>query len=155
MKTFLIPLSSVAALCLAAGASLPPTTAMRAVPAADPATAPAPSAPGGWTGVWRNMKNTIHIRATRCGVGMCGVVIWASDKVKADVAASGRTMIGMELFRDFRRADGSRWKGKVFVPDIGRTLSGTIEVTDPDSITASGCLILGLGCKTQHWKRVS
>lgn len=106
------------------------------------------------TGVWRNMRDTIHIRTTPCGQGVCGTVISATPKVDADARrGSGRPLVGQRLFSDFR-GSGGVWKGRVYIPDIDRNISGKIVQTDADSITVSGCIFFGLGCKTQHWKRV-
>jgi uncharacterized protein (DUF2147 family) len=121
----------------------------QAGPEPDPARAGAP-----WAGMWTNMNNTMHVRAARCGSAMCGTVVWADDKTKADIASKGRKLIGTEVFRDFRQSGDNVWKGKVYVPAIDQTISGTIELTDPDSITASGCAFFGLGCQTRHWKRI-
>lgn len=117
---------------------------------------PDPDAPraAAWSGTWTNMNNTMHVRAGRCGDAMCGTVIWADDKTKADIASRGRTLIGTQVFRDFRQTGPNEWKGKVYVPAIDQTIAGRIELTDSDSITASGCAFFGLGCQTRHWKRI-
>jgi len=107
-----------------------------------------------WSGTWTNMNNTMHVRAGRCGDAMCGTVIWADDKTKADIASRGRTLIGTQVFREFRQTGPNEWKGKVYVPAIDQTIAGRIELTDSDSITASGCALFGFGCQTRHWKRI-
>lgn len=118
----------------------------------------APPPPSNWTGVWRNAANSVHIRAAACGkrrdAGMCGTVIWASPKAKADVAARGRTLIGSQLFRDFQPSDDGVWEGRVYVPDIDKTFSGTIALDGPNRLIGEGCLFGGLGCKEQVWTRV-
>ena len=113
----------------------------------------APPAPK-WAGVWRNASNTVRLRAAPCGNAMCGTVIWASDKAKADVAAQGRDLVGTQLFSDFRQDGDGLWYGQVYVPDIDRSLSGTIAVNGPNQITGTGCLLGNFGCKTQVWTRV-
>ena len=116
---------------------------------------PDPSRNGAaWVGNWTNMNNTMHVRAAPCGDAMCGTVIWADDKTKAQIAEKGRTLIGTQVFREFRRTGPNVWKGKVYVPAIDQTVNGTIELTDSESITASGCSFFGLGCQTRHWKRI-
>ena len=109
---------------------------------------------GFWVGTWANMNNTMHIRASRCGNDMCGEVIWASEEAKANVAKRGRTLIGAQLFRDFRQTAPNQWSGKVFIPDLGRAVSGKVMLTDRDSITAVGCLVGPFGCQTRHWRRI-
>jgi uncharacterized protein (DUF2147 family) len=108
----------------------------------------------GWIGTWANMNNTLHIKTSRCGEDVCGVVIWANDKAKADVAEKGRTLVGAQLFRNFEQTGPNQWAGKVYVPDIDRTVSGKVTLTDRDSITAVGCLFGPFGCQTRHWKRI-
>lgn len=52
------------------------------------------------------------------------------------------------------REDDGLWYGQVYVPDIGQTFDGTLELVDHDTIVGKGCLFAGFGCKTQSWKRV-
>lgn len=107
-------------------------------------------------GLWSNPKGSVHVRATPCGKRMCGVVVWASEKARADSARGGTPqLVGETLFRDFTREGPDRWRGKVFVPDIGKTFSGTITVIDKDRMEGKGCLIGGIGCKSQIWTRVA
>jgi len=115
---------------------------------------PDPARSGAWAGTWTNMNNTMHVKAGRCGDAMCGTVIWADDKSKADIASRGRTLVGAQVFREFRQTGPNEWKGKVYVPALDQTISGRIELTDSDSITASGCALFGFGCQTRHWKRI-
>jgi uncharacterized protein (DUF2147 family) len=121
--------------------------------AAAPSLAQAPSE--GLPGVWRNMRDTVHIRASPCGDAICGTVIWAAEQPKADARKkTGRDLVGMQLFRDFAPTGDNSWKGKIYIPDMDSTASGKILLTDPQSITVSGCVMLGIVCKTQHWKRI-
>lgn len=107
-----------------------------------------------WTGVWRNGSNSVHIRAARCGQGMCGSVVWANAKAQADARRGGTNqLIGTQIFRNFRW-DGRTWRGRVFVPDLNRTFSGTMDVVNRTTLRGSGCLLGGLGCREQTWRRV-
>lgn len=106
-------------------------------------------------GEWRNPSNSVHVRSQRCGDAMCGVVTWASDKAKADARRGGTAeLIGLQLFRKFRQVRPGVWKGSVFVPDINKTFHGTVTVVDSDTLVGKGCLIGGIGCKSQTWKRI-
>lgn len=106
-------------------------------------------------GVWRNPQNSVHVRAQPCGKYLCGVVVWASDKAKADAARGGTEELeGLILFRDFTREKAGQWRGKVFVPDIGRTFSGTITQLDAARLEGKGCLAGRVMCKSQIWTRV-
>jgi uncharacterized protein (DUF2147 family) len=108
-------------------------------------------------GVWRNPSNSVHVRAEPCGERMCGVVVWANDKAKADARRGGTDpLVGSRLFRDFVQERPGVWRGKVFVPDIGKTFSGTVSIVDDDTIIGRGCLLLGrVGCRSQQWTRIA
>jgi uncharacterized protein (DUF2147 family) len=105
--------------------------------------------------VFRNPQNSVHVRIHLCGKGRCGTVVWANAKAKADSARGGtRNLVGTELFREFREVSPKVWKGKVFVPDINKVFTGTGTIKDQNTIVARGCLIAGMGCKSQIWTRV-
>jgi len=112
------------------------------------------AADNGLLGVWRNPKNSVHVDIRPCGASACGVVVWASPQAQADARqGSGRELIGMQLFQDFSRR-GDAWRGKVYVPDLNRTLAGAARIVDANHLEAKGCA-LALFCKTQVWTRVT
>jgi uncharacterized protein (DUF2147 family) len=112
-----------------------------------------PAAAGGLWGVWRNPHNSVHIAIRPCGGSACGDVVWASDKAQEDARkGSGKDLVGQQLLRDFN-PKGTSWRGKVYVPDLNITLSGSAKLLDESHIDAQGCL-LGVICKHQVWTRV-
>ena len=124
--------------------------------AAIAATLLSSAAPAQQDSVWQNPSNSVHVRVHPCGTGMCGTVVWANDKAKADSARGGTpNLVGTELFRDFHEASPKLWKGKVFVPDLKGVFSGTGKVVDENTIIARGCAVGNIGCKSQTWTRVS
>ncbi|WP_173426250.1 DUF2147 domain-containing protein [Sphingomonas hengshuiensis] len=106
--------------------------------------------------VWRNPSNSVHIRAAPCGAGvMCATVIWANDKAKADARRGGtETLIGTQLFRNFKATGRNQWKGEVFVPDLNHTFGGTVTPIDDDHLLGKGCTLFGTVCKEQIWTRI-
>lgn len=109
----------------------------------------------GQDNVWRNPKNSVHVRVRPCGKSRCGTIVWANDKAKADSARGGTpNLVGTELFRDFREVSPRVWKGKVFVPDLNRIFTGTGTIKDQNTVVARGCLMGNIGCKSQTWTRV-
>jgi uncharacterized protein (DUF2147 family) len=126
---------------------------MAAMASCFPSTAVSQDA--GQDSVWRNPSNSVHVRIHPCGKGRCGTVVWANAKAKADSARGGtKNLIGTELFRDFREMSPKVWKGKVFVPDLNGTFSGTATIKDQNTLVARGCLIGNFACKSQNWTRV-
>ncbi|AGH48421.1 MULTISPECIES: DUF2147 domain-containing protein [Sphingomonadales] len=117
---------------------------------------PAAASAEPYYGLWRNPKDSVRVRTHPCGARLCGTVEWANDKAKADAREGGtENLVGTELFRDFRPGKNDIWRGKVFVPDMNKTFSGTLTVTDGGgTLRARGCLFAGVGCKSQYWTRI-
>lgn len=108
-------------------------------------------------GVWRNPKDSVHVEIKPCanGIGACGIVVWANEKAKRDARKGGtEDLVGLQIFRDFERRDDGVWRGRVFVPDLNRTFSGTAEPLTPTSMKAKGCVIMVIACKAQIWTRI-
>ncbi len=115
---------------------------------------PSPAAPV--ASEWRNPSNSVHVRIDKCGGALCGTVTWASEKAIADARRGGtETLVGTHLFRDLKPAGAGKWSGKVFVPDIRQTFSGTIQFADGDKMVGKGCVLFGLICKSQTWSRLN
>ena len=126
--------------------------ALSAVGAAVEAASPAQPL----TGVWRNPKNSVRVRIEPCGANVCGTVIWANERARAKSQRAGTaTLVGTQLFQAFRQTGPGAWSGRVFVPDRGRTYSGTLRSAGPNTVVASGCLVGRFLCKSQTWTRVS
>jgi uncharacterized protein (DUF2147 family) len=107
-------------------------------------------------GVWRNPKNSVHINIQPCGELLCGRVVWANENAKEDARKGGTpNLIGSQLLRNFSPSKSGTWKGKVFVPDLNVTVSGSAELLDANTLKARGCIFAGIGCKSQNWKRVA
>ncbi len=138
-----------------------PRTWMMAMAGLTLLTAPLSAASGAGNGAaqlvaseWRNPSNSVHIRITPCGDRVCGTVIWASDKAKADARKGGTDkLVGANLFREFHEVAPGKYKGRVFVPDMNRTFSGQMRI-EGDSMIGKGC-VLGFICKSQTWTRIS
>ena len=130
-------------------------TGLAALAVAVTATAvPAAGAPTPVQGVWRNPKNTVHVKLQPCGATMCGTVVWAAPKAQAKAKAAGQQLVGAQLFREFKAVSANQWKGRVFVPDLNRTFSGTITAETPTRMVGKGCLIGGFFCKQQTWVKI-
>ena len=128
--------------------------ALVALPVATPAFADeAPTPP--LATEWRNPSNSVHVRIDKCDGQLCGTVTWASAKAQADARKGGtENLVGTRLFRDLTPAGAGKWRGKVFVPDIRKTFSGTITFADSDTMIGKGCVLFGVICKSQTWKRL-
>lgn len=106
-------------------------------------------------GVWQNPSGSVHIRTAKCGPSICGSVVYANDKAKADAAKGGTTnLVGMNLFQEFALTGPGLWEGKVLVPDLDRSVHGKITLIDAKSMNVEGCMFGHVACKDQVWTRV-
>jgi uncharacterized protein (DUF2147 family) len=104
---------------------------------------------------WRNPGNSVHVRLDRCGGQLCGTVTWASPKAIQDARRGGTTqLVGTRLFQNLKPNGDGSWSGKVFVPDIRKTFSGSLRFTDANTMVGKGCVLFGVICKSQTWSRV-
>ena len=120
--------------------------------------APATAAPTP-VGTWRNAGDSVRIRVAPCGPApgrsLCGTVVAASERARADAAAGGtERLIGTRTLSDFRPAGPRAWAGTAFVPDLAVTVQGTMTLAGADTMVVSGCLLGTLGCREQRWTRV-
>lgn len=118
-----------------------------------PHSPPAQSLPA-VTGTWLNPRESVAVQAGDCGGKLCGWVSWASRAALADAAAADVPhLLGTELLQDYRPSGPKRWAGRVYVPDMGRSFQSTIEQIDLQHLKISGCVLGGLLCKSQIWRR--
>jgi uncharacterized protein (DUF2147 family) len=107
-------------------------------------------------GVWANPKGTVHVRTGSCGDKICGWITWASPKAQEDARKKGVTqLIGTELLRSYRATDRGHWAGQVYVPDMQSAFDSTITMVDAQTLNIKGCILGGLFCKAQIWRRVA
>jgi uncharacterized protein (DUF2147 family) len=126
-------------------------TALVLLTAAAPVTASAQSLEGKWA----NPKHSVIVHVARCGDGYCGTVSWATDRNKAKVAQSGRSLIGMEILSGLRPAGDGVYKGRAFEPKRNIRGSATVRQVGPNVMVVKGCAVFGMLCSEQRWTRVS
>jgi uncharacterized protein (DUF2147 family) len=120
---------------------------------------------GGAAGVWLTQAGDAKIRVSRCGVGICGAVVWlrepidpATGKPQVDdknpnPALARRPIIGLALFSGMRAAGPNKWAGKIYNADDGKTYASTISVAGPTTLRVEGCV--GAFCGGEDWRRTS
>jgi uncharacterized protein (DUF2147 family) len=105
-------------------------------------------------GIWINPRNTVAVRAAHCGDRLCGWVVWLDPKAAQDARDAGAAHpLGTEVLRDYRPTGDGRWRGSVFVLDMGRSFGSSLEPAGPGLLKISGCLIGGFICRSQIWHR--
>ncbi|MBL8572859.1 MAG: DUF2147 domain-containing protein [Hyphomicrobiaceae bacterium] len=97
-------------------------------------------------GVWLRDSGETKVRIAKCGDAMCGTVAWVKDGAKT------ASKVGMKVFFDMKPAGGGKWKGSAFNPEDGKTYSGTMTLSG-GSLSAGGCVLGGLICKSVNYTR--
>jgi uncharacterized protein (DUF2147 family) len=116
------------------------------------------------TGTWLTQNGDARVRVSKCGAGICGVVVWLRDpndpatgKPQVDdknpnPSLARRPMIGLPLFSSMQSTGPGKWSGKIYNADDGGTYASNVSVAGPDSLKVEGCL--GAFCGGENWSRV-
>ena len=105
-------------------------------------------------GEWINQRKSAIIRVADCPSGLCGTVVWSAPSAQRDSTRGGTTELnGTIVMFGFVSASKQRWRGKLFLPDLNRTVRATIELGSGGQLRVKGCDVAGLVCRTQTWTR--
>ena len=133
---------------------------MAAVPAR------AQSAAGGPDGIWLTQAGDAKVRVSKCGAGICGVVVWLKEPIdpmtgkpqvddkNPNPALAKRPIIGLPLFSGMHATGPNQWAGLIYNADDGKTYASKISVTGPATLKVEGCVGAGL-CGGEDWSRSS
>lgn len=121
-----------------------------------------PALAGDPTGLWQTPTNGGQVRISRCGQALCGALV-TSDHIRADpnrrdvhnrdAAQRNRTLRNLPLLNGFTGGPAEWRGGTVYNPEDGRTYSGSIRLTDDNTLRLQGCVVRPL-CRTQTWTRI-
>jgi uncharacterized protein (DUF2147 family) len=129
--------------------------------AAPPAQA---QADGDVGGIWLTQAGDARVRVSKCGGGICGVIVWLKDPINPATGKSQvddknpnpllarRPMIGLPLFSGMRPAGPNRWSGQIYNADDGSTYASNVSLAGADILKVEGCM--GAFCGGENWTRV-
>ena len=115
------------------------------------------------TGIWLMQAGDAKVRVSRCGGGICGVVVWLRDPIDSatgkpqiddknrNPVSAKRPMIGLPLFSGMQPAGPNKWSGQIYNADDGNTYASNISVAGPDALRVEGCM--GALCGGENWTR--
>ena len=115
------------------------------------------------TGIWLTQAGDAKVRVSKCGGGLCGVIIWLRDPINASTgkpevddknpnpALAKRPMIGLSLFSGMRPSGPNKWSGQIYNADDGKSYESHISVSGPDTLQVEGCV--GVLCGGERWTR--
>ena len=120
---------------------------------------------GGPDGIWLTQAGDAKVRVSRCGAGICGVVVWLKEPIdpltgkpqvddkNPNPALARRPIIGLSLFSGMRAAGPNQWVGQIYNADDGKTYASKISVSGPGTLKVEGCV--GTLCGGEQWSRSS
>jgi uncharacterized protein (DUF2147 family) len=120
---------------------------------------------GGPDGIWLTQAGDAKIRVSRCGAGVCGVIVWLKEPIdpltgkpqvddkNPNAALAKRPIIGLSLFSGMRPVGPNQWSGQIYNADDGKTYASKISVTGPNALRVDGCV--GSLCGGEDWTRSS
>lgn len=115
-------------------------------------------------GVWLTQAGDARVKISKCGGGICGVIVGLKDPVdpatgkpqvddkNPNPALKKRPMIGLPLFSAMQPAAANKWSGQIYNADDGGTYASSISVAGPDTLRVEGCV--GALCGGETWTRV-
>jgi uncharacterized protein (DUF2147 family) len=115
------------------------------------------------SGIWLTQAGDAKVRVSKCGGGICGVVVWlrepidpATGKPQVDdknhnPSLARRPIIGLPLFSGMRASGPNKWSGQIYNADDGNTYESKISVAGPDTLRVEGCV--GPLCGGETWTR--
>ena len=115
------------------------------------------------SGIWLTQAGDARVRVSKCGAGLCGVVVSLRDPIdpatgkpqvddkNPNPALKKRPIVGLPLFSGMHPSGPNKWSGQIYNADDGSTYSSNVSVTGPDSLRVEGCV--GVLCGGETWTR--
>jgi uncharacterized protein (DUF2147 family) len=115
-------------------------------------------------GTWLTEKGDARVKVTKCGSGICGVIVGLKDPIdpttghpqvddkNPNPALRTRPVIGLSLFIGMRPSGPGRWSGQIYNADDGGTYVSHVSFAGGDALRVEGCL--GVFCGGETWRRV-
>jgi uncharacterized protein (DUF2147 family) len=111
-------------------------------------------------GRWVTEDRDAVVEIKQCGNATCGriarfLVIPPNGEDQRDInnpdaSLRRRKLLGLPILTQFRE-DGSKWRGRIYDPNNGKTYRSVIQRKSANTIEVSGCI--GPFCQTQTWRR--
>ena len=115
------------------------------------------------TGIWMTEGSKARVRVAPCGNAICGTVIWLReangadglpkrDEKNEDATKQSRPLLGSAVLLSMSPDGETRWKGRIYNAEDGKTYSASFTITGPSSARLEGC-VAAIFCKSQVWTR--
>ena len=118
------------------------------------------------SGVWSTAGARAQVRIAPCGNELCGSIVALTqpndpetgrprtDKNNADPARRNRPLVGVQVLLGMKPDGQSKWTGRIYDAQNGKTVSGSISLNGARSLKLEGCALGGMICRSQAWTRI-
>jgi uncharacterized protein (DUF2147 family) len=118
---------------------------------------------GDATGIWLTQAGDAKVRVSKCGGGICGVIVWLKDPINPatgkpqvddknpNPALARRPMVGLPLFSGLQPSGPNKWSGQIYNADDGGFYASHIALSGPGALKVEGCV--GPLCGSETWTR--
>jgi uncharacterized protein (DUF2147 family) len=119
-------------------------------------------------GIWLTEDGEARVRIYRCGQDICGTLLSLKepndpatgkpklDKFNQDTGERARPIIGVELMSGLKPSGTpDQWEGALYNPEDGNTYKGILTLQGLLNLKLQGCVLGGLFCKSEIWKRAN
>jgi uncharacterized protein (DUF2147 family) len=115
------------------------------------------------TGIWLTQAGDARVRVSKCGGGICGVIVWLREPIDSSTgrpqvddknpnpALKTRPVIGLPLFSGMRPSGPNKWSGQIYNADDGGTYASSVSMAGTDGLRVEGCV--GALCGGETWTR--
>jgi uncharacterized protein (DUF2147 family) len=118
-------------------------------------------------GTWFTEGGRAQVRIVNCGGALCGKIVWLKepidpethqpklDRYNPDTSKRNRPLLGVPIVLDMKPAGANKWEGHVYKADEDSPgiYTGSFTMTGTNTAELKGCVMGGLICKSQTWKR--
>lgn len=109
-------------------------------------------------GTWDRPGTGTLVQIYRCSDMLCGKIVRLPDQSQRDVNNADpklrlRPLVGVPMFMGLSHSAGA-WRGKLYLPEAGKTYKVKIFVLTSDQITVRSCAFMHFFCSAEAWTRV-
>lgn len=99
------------------------------------------------TGTWERPSTGTAVKFYSCGANLCAKIVGVRDKSKQGT-------VGTVIMSGAAKTGDGTWKGDLLNTEDGQTYSGVVTYTG-GGLTLKGCVLGGIVCKGETWRRVN
>jgi uncharacterized protein (DUF2147 family) len=98
------------------------------------------------TGNWARNDGAVRMAIVQCGGNFCATNTWVKDP-------NGSEKVGDELVMTLQPASSSVLQGQAYDVRRKATYKITVTLEGGTGLQTSGCILLGIVCKSAQWTR--